>query len=113
MLSTLFVIALTQSVPVTTVAARDTVDGPVVMTAAEIRAYNANLTREDPAYIRCVRTLETGSLVKKVTSCRTNAEWSRVNDVGNQDARETVEYVQSHQSNRDLVNAPLGPLLGN
>src|SRR5687768_16493269 len=113
MLSTLFVIALTQATPVTAVAARETVDGPVVMSASEIRAYNASLTREDPAYIRCVRTLETGSLVKKVTSCRTNAEWSRVNDIGNQDARETVEYVQSHQSNRDLNNGPLGPLIGN
>lgn len=113
MLSTLFVVALTQATPVTAVAARETVEGPVAMTAAEIRAYNATLTREDPAYIRCVRTLETGSLVKKVTACRTNAEWTRVNEVGNQDAREIVEYVQSHQSNRDLNNAPLGPLLGN
>ena len=113
MISTLFVIALAQAASMTPAVAPQTVDGPVVMTAAQIKAYNAALTREDPAYIRCVRTLETGSLVKKVTSCRTNAEWSRVNDIGNQDARETVEYVQSHQSNRDINDAPIGPLLGN
>lgn len=106
MLSTLLVIALTQAAPVTAVAARETVDGPVVMTAAEIRAYNANLTRDDPAYIRCVRTKETGSLVKKRTSCRTNAEWTRVHDVGNQDARDTVGYIQTHQSTRDLDGGP-------
>lgn len=113
MMTTLYVIALSQAVSMTPAVARETVEGPVVMTSAEIKAYNASLTRDDPAYIRCVRTLETGSLVKKVTSCRTNAEWSRVNEVGNQDARDTVEYVQSHQSNRDVVQAPVGPLIGN
>ena len=113
MMSTLYVIALAQAVSMTPAVARETVDGPVVMTPAEIKAYNAELSRDDPAYIRCVRTLETGSLVKKITSCRTNAEWTRVHDVGNQDARDTVEYVQSHQSTRDVVQAPVGPLLGN
>lgn len=112
MLSTLFVIALTQATPVTAVATRETVEGPVVMSASEIRAYNASLTRDDPAYIRCVRTLETGSLVKKVTSCRTNAEWSRVNEIGNQDARDTVDYVQAHQSNRDINDTPIRPAVG-
>ena len=82
------------------------------MSASEIRAYNASLTRDDPAYIRCVRTLETGSLVKKVTSCRTNAEWSRVNEIGNQDARDTVDYVQAHQSNRDINDTPIRPAVG-
>ena len=112
MLSTLFVIALTQATPVTAVATRETVEGPVVMSASEIRAYNASLTRDDPAYIRCVRTLETGSLGKKVTSCRTNAEWSRVNEIGNQDARDTVDYVQAHQSNRDINDTPIRPAVG-
>ena len=111
MLSTLFIIALTQATPVTTVASRETVDGPVVMTAAEIRAYNASLTREDPAYIRCVRTGETGSLVKKRTSCRTNAEWRRVYDIGNQDARDTIDdIITSGSTNR--VETSVVPQIG-
>ena len=101
MMAPLFVIALAQAGLTTPAVASETVEGPVVMTAAEIRAYNAALTRDDPAYIRCVRVLETGSLVKKRTSCRTNSEWRRVYDIANQDARDTVDYVQSHQSNRD------------
>ena len=112
MMTPLFVIALAQAASMTPAVARETVDGPVVMTAAEIKAYNAALTREDPAYIRCVRTRETGSLVKKITSCRTNAEWNRVHDIGNQDARDTVDYVQSHQSNRDVNDTPIRPAIG-
>ena len=93
MISTLFVIALSQA----TAAAPTpvSVDGPVVMSASEIRTYNARLDRDDPAYIRCERTLETGSLVKKRSSCRTNAEWRRVNDIGNQDARDLLDDIQT------------------
>ena len=78
-----------------------TTNAPVAMTAAEIRRYNASLDRSHPAYIRCERILETGSLVKKRTSCRTNAEWRRVHDVGNQDARETMEWIMLHNSTKD------------
>ena len=112
MMTTLFVIALSQAAAATPTTGRETVDGPVLMTAADIKAYNATLSRSDPAYIRCVRTLDTGSLVKKRTSCRTNAEWNRVYAIGNQDARDTVDYVQSHQSNRDVNDTPIRPAVG-
>lgn len=72
-----------------------TVDGPMVMSRAEIRAYNAKLDRDHPAYIRCVRTLDPGTLVKKTTSCRTNAEWRRTDSVANDDARETMDRMVS------------------
>ena len=101
MLSTLFVIALAQASASAPLATRDTVEGPVAMTASEIRAYNAPLERDDPAYIRCVRVEDTGSLVRKRTSCRTNAEWQRVHEIGNQNARDTVDNYQMHQSTRD------------
>ena len=77
------------------VAGAPTVEGPVVMTRAEIRAYNAKLERDHPAYIRCVRTVDTGSWAKKTTSCRTNAEWRRAEDVGNDDARATMDRMES------------------
>lgn len=66
-----------------------------VMTRAEIREYNAKLGRNHPAYIRCVRTLDTGSLVKKTTYCRTNAEWVRTDRIGNDDARDAMDRMES------------------
>jgi hypothetical protein len=65
--------------------------GSTAMTASEIRAYNANFKRNDPQYIRCERSLVTGSLVKKHTSCRTNAEWQSKDDLGNKEARDFVD----------------------
>ncbi|HUQ13002.1 MAG TPA: hypothetical protein VM055_01850 [Novosphingobium sp.] len=106
MLSVLLALALSQGAAsaaavATPTAAAPADDGPVTMTAAEIRSYNANLDRAHPAYIRCERALETGSLVKKRISCRTNAEWRRVHDIGNQDARETMEGIMLHNSTKD------------
>ena len=104
MISVLLAVVLSQgaaSVASDATTAAFTTSGPVTMTAAEIRRYNASLDRSHPAYIRCERILETGSLVKKRTSCRTNAEWRRVQDVGNQDARETMEWIMLHNSTKD------------
>ena len=101
MISTLLAIALAQATAATPAVERETVNGPVAMTAKEIRAYNATLTSEDPAYIRCQRTQDTGSLIRKRTSCRTNAEWRRIQEIGNDDARNTLDTIQLHQSTRD------------
>lgn len=81
--------------------------GPVAMTASQIRNYNAPLARDHPAYIRCVRQLETGSPVRKTRFCRTNAEWLRVADIGNDTARQMQErYVQQSFS---ASQEPTGP----
>ncbi len=69
-----------------------------VMTRSEIREYNAKLERSHPAYIRCDRRLETGSLVKKVDTCRTNEEWRRVEIVSNDEARDIVDRVNASGS---------------
>lgn len=66
-----------------------------LMTRDEIRDYNAKLPRNHPAYIRCERILEPGSLVKKTTLCRTNAEWVRTDTVGNENARDTLDRMES------------------
>jgi hypothetical protein len=95
MLSTLFVVALSQAT-----APAATISGPIAMSRAQIRDYNAKLSRDHPSYIRCVRNLDTGSLVKKTTSCRTNAEWRRVEQIGNEDASRMIEKVQTSGSTR-------------
>jgi hypothetical protein len=82
-----------------------------VMTRSEIREYNAKLERSHPAYIRCDRRLETGSLVKKVDTCRTNEEWRRVETVANDDARDIVDRVNASGSSRG-IETPVGPAIG-
>lgn len=72
--------------------------GQIVMSRAEIRAYNASLPRDHPGYIRCTRTLDIGSLVKKTTSCRTNAEWMRSEQSANDDVRYTMDKIMTSQS---------------
>lgn len=76
-------------------------DGPHKMNAREIRAYNASLPRDHPSYIRCKVEGETGSLVRARSACRTNEEWRRVEDIGNKDARDIVDTVNSAGSSRD------------
>jgi hypothetical protein len=68
---------------------------PKSMSQKEIRAFNAQLPRDHPFYIRCVKSDETGSIAKKSYSCRTNRQWKLAHDTGNQTARETVEAMTS------------------
>jgi len=45
-----------------------------------------------PDYVRCVKILETGSLVKKTKICRTNAEWRRSADDGRKNADDIIMH---------------------
>lgn len=72
---------------------------PKKMTRSEIRAFNATLPREHPYYIRCIRTTETGSLVKAVYSCRTNHQWDMADRKANDEAREIYDEMRSKASN--------------
>ena len=69
------------------------------MTPSEIRANNVRLTRDHPYYIRCQSRDETGSLAKKIRSCRTNQQWRLAFDQGNQNARDTYEAMQGKMAN--------------
>jgi uncharacterized protein (DUF1501 family) len=69
------------------------------MSGAEIDAYNQSRATTDPDYIRCRRIEQVGSLVKKLRVCHTNAEWRRVTDKGNQDARDSMETLARGWSN--------------
>lgn len=73
-------------------------NGQVLMTRAEIKAYNSALARDHPNYVRCQRTLDTGSLVKKTTSCRTNEAWRRAEQIANDDLRYTMDRSMTSQS---------------
>jgi len=69
------------------------------MSGDEIDAYNQGRTANDADYIRCRRIEQPGSLVKKLRVCNTNAEWKRVTDKGNQDARDSMETLARGWSN--------------
>ncbi|RVT92744.1 hypothetical protein [Sphingomonas crocodyli] len=47
--------------------------------------------RKSPDYVRCVSQAETGSLVKKRKTCRTNAEWDKIEAAQQNDASDLVE----------------------
>jgi hypothetical protein len=68
---------------------------PSAMTPTEIKAYNEGLAQTHPYYIKCRKTLEIGSLVKKNRVCHTNEKWKDVSAKANQDARDTAEAMTS------------------
>lgn len=72
---------------------------PSEMSGAEIDAYNQGRAPSDASYIRCRRIELSGSLVKKLRVCNTNAEWRRITDKGNQDARDSMETLARGWSN--------------
>lgn len=72
---------------------------PKAMSQKEIRAFNSQLPRNHPYYIRCVSSPEVGSLVKKTYSCRTNRQWKIADETGNQNARDTYEAMTSKSWN--------------
>src|SRR5690606_34895793 len=86
---------------------------PSEMSGAEIDAHNQGLAATDPSYIRCRRIDEIGSLVKKHRICRSNAEWKRVADRGNQDARDSMETLArgwtSPQEPKDQIMPTIRP----
>lgn len=68
---------------------------PKAMSQKEIREFNAALPRNHPFYIRCVKSDETGSIAKKLYSCRTNRQWEQADTTGNQNARDTMDAMTS------------------
>ena len=66
---------------------------PSAMTNAEIKAFNEGLAMTHPDYIKCRKTLQIGSLVKKNRVCYTNEKWKEVTALGNQNARDTAEAM--------------------
>lgn len=72
---------------------------PKAMTQSQIRAHNALVARNHPYYIRCVKAADTGSLVKRRASCRTNAKWAAADEAGNREARDIADRMSSKAAN--------------
>jgi hypothetical protein len=72
---------------------------PKTMSQAEIRAFNATLEKGHKYYIRCKRSAPIGSYVARLYSCRTNAQWTASEDIGNQEARDIMEEMKSKSWN--------------
>lgn len=87
----LFVALLLQGVGAGVAPADVSSPDTVSMSLAEVKAFNAKLGRDDPNYIRCRTVSVTGSLVKRGRVCRTNHEWTRLQEDGNEHARKTWE----------------------
>lgn len=79
------------------------------MTGAEIDVHNQDLAATDANYIRCRRIEVSGSLVKKLRVCNTNANWKRIGDKGNQEARDSMELLARGWTNSREIQDDLGP----
>lgn len=99
MIETILLIFAAEAGPVAATEAVIAEPNPKTMSQKEIRAFNSQLPRNHPYYIRCVSEEETGSLARKTYSCRTNQQWELAGRIGNQNARETYDAMTSKAAN--------------
>lgn len=97
-------LALAALVPVAAMGADEARDeanaiAPSAMTNSAIAEHNEGLEPRDPTFIRCRRVDIPGSLVKKARVCRTNADWAKAWQAGNQNARDTYDAMNRGSSN--------------
>ena len=71
--------------------ATDSAKSPGKMSPREIAEFNKGLDTSDPAYIKCKRMGETGSLVGKKRVCRSNAQWDAEANAANRETRDMIE----------------------
>lgn len=70
---------------------------PVKMTPTQIAAYNSELFPSDPAFIKCVRMENPGSMVKRRV-CRTKGDWDQRAEAASAEARAIVDRIQTQGS---------------
>ena len=89
------VLALAASGPAAAIAGPETKlppdRAPSLMTSTEIRAYNQGLESTHPYFIKCKKDPVVGSLVRKLRVCRTNEEWKRFAEMGNDNGRDVLD----------------------
>jgi hypothetical protein len=71
--------------------AGDSTKTPGKMSPSEIQESNKGLEPSDPAYIKCKRVGETGSLAGKKRVCRSNAQWEAMANSANRETRDMIE----------------------
>jgi hypothetical protein len=92
----LFLLSSAATAPVGDAAAAAAAEpNPKAMTASQIREHNSKLERKHPHFIRCVRSANTGTLVARNVSCRTNQQWAIAERVGNDEVREIGDKMAS------------------
>lgn len=82
---------------------------PSLMTSKEIRAYNEGLHAAHPYYIRCKKDPVIGSLARKLRVCRTNEEWKRFAESGNDTGREILDDMSRAPSSGNTPAFELCP----
>jgi hypothetical protein len=95
----LLLAAATSTAPATVPGIDITEPNPKKMSGKEIREHNAKLARNHPFFIRCIKKEETGSLVKRKASCRTNDQWAAADEAGNREARDIADRMASKAAN--------------
>jgi hypothetical protein len=94
MISSLFLLLAAEAI--TPVVARQLIEPDVTrMSPRDIKTFNMNLPKSHPYYIRCVASVDTGSLVRTTRACKTNQQWRQSDDRGNADARATYDNYES------------------
>jgi hypothetical protein len=64
-----------------TAGERPALDRPLSkMSSSEIKALNEGLSSDDPQFIKCRKVEETGSIAKRIRTCRTNQAWRVMSD---------------------------------
>jgi hypothetical protein len=96
--SLLLLAAATAAAPAAIPSVEITEPNPKKMSGKEIRDHNEKLARNHPFFIRCISSVETGSLVKRKASCRTNKQWAATDDAGNREARDIADQMSSKAS---------------
>ena len=86
--ASLSVLLLSISIPA---HAADSTKSPSKMSSSEIAEFNEGLEASDPAYIKCQRVAETGSLIGRKKVCRSNAQWDAMANSANRETREMLE----------------------
>lgn len=103
MLNSLFLMlaatTATPAAPANPAPVNVTEPNPKAMSQQEIRDHNATLPRTHPYYIRCVKSADTGSLVKRRASCRTNEQWNLADAAGNREARDVADHMRGKAVN--------------
>lgn len=65
------------------------------MKPRDIKAFNQTVPTSHPYHIRCVHQVDIGSLVSGTTTCKTNQQWVKAENVGNDDARDIGDKLAS------------------
>ncbi len=69
------------------------------MSPRDIKAFNATVPSKHPYHIRCTREVDVGSLIRGATTCKTNQQWSKAEQVGNDGVREMSDRMTSKAEN--------------